>query len=116
MPPRRERQQTEGAEPPAEPAVAQPHEGDTVAQRLERRRAELLHEMQLKSIQEIKQELADSPRASSMAVTGKESPIASLISYRQSASTKLSHSAKRAVTPSIYKDIRGRALKVIKLR
>jgi hypothetical protein len=41
IPPRRERQHTEGIDGPAEPAVAQPQEEDTVAQRLERRRAEL---------------------------------------------------------------------------
>jgi hypothetical protein len=37
MPPRRERQPTEGVKGPAEPVMAQPQEEDTVAQRLERR-------------------------------------------------------------------------------
>jgi hypothetical protein len=50
MPPRRERQHTKGVEGSAEPAVAQPQEKDTIAQRLERRRAELLQKRQLESI------------------------------------------------------------------
>jgi hypothetical protein len=52
MPPCRERQHTEGVEGPAEPAVAQPQEEDTVAQRLECRRAELLKDGQLDHLQE----------------------------------------------------------------
>jgi hypothetical protein len=103
MPPRRERQHTEGVEGPAEPAVAQPQEEDTVAQWLERRRAELLQKRQLESIQEIEQELAGGPRASSVAVTGEESPVTSLVSYKRSASTELSHSTKRALALPIYK-------------
>jgi hypothetical protein len=85
MPPRRERQQTEGVEGPAEPPVARPQEEDTVAQRLERRRAELLQKRQLESIQELERELerelAGSPHASSVAVTGKESVVL-LVSYK----------------------------------
>jgi hypothetical protein len=61
--------------------VAQPQEEDTVAQRLERRRAELLQKRQLESIQEIEQELAGGPRALSVAVTGEDS-AASLVSHK----------------------------------
>jgi hypothetical protein len=52
MPPCRERQHTEGVKGPAEPTVAQPQEEDTVAQRLERRWAELLKDGQLDHLQE----------------------------------------------------------------
>jgi hypothetical protein len=111
MPPRRERQHTEGVEGPAEPAVAQPQEEDTVAQRLERRRAELLQKRQLESIQEIEQELAGGPRASSVAVTGEESPVASFVSHKRAASAELSHSTKRALAPPTYKGTSLRELR-----
>jgi hypothetical protein len=97
-----ERQHTEGVKGPTEPAVAQPQEKDTVAQRLERRRAELLQKRQLESIQEIEQELAGRPRALSIAVTGENSAV-SLISHKRVMSAKLSHSMKRALAPPIYK-------------
>jgi hypothetical protein len=111
MPPRRERQHTEGVDGPAEPAVAQPQEEDTVAQRLERRRAELLQKRQLESIQEIEQELAGGSRASSVAVTGEESPVASFISHKRAASAELSHSTKRALAPPTYKGTSLRELR-----
>jgi hypothetical protein len=111
MPPRRERQHTEGVEGPAEPTVAQPQEEVTVAQRLERRRAELLQKRQLESIQEIEQELAGGPRASSVAVTGEESSDVSLVSRKRAASTELSYSAKRALAPPIYKGLSLRELR-----
>jgi hypothetical protein len=81
MPHRRERQQTEGINGPAEPPVARPQKKDTVAQRLERCRAELLEKRQLESIQELKQELADGLCVSSIAVIDKES-VTLLISYK----------------------------------
>jgi hypothetical protein len=81
MPPRRERQQTEGIEGPAEPSVAQSQEEDTVTQRLERRRAELLQKRQLECIQELEQELTGGLQASSMAVIDEEF-ITLLISYQ----------------------------------
>lgn len=90
--------------------MAQPQEEDTIAQRLERRRAELLQKRQLESIQEIEQELAGGPRASSVAVTGEDS-IASLVSHKRAASTELSHSAKRALTPLIYRGLSLRELR-----
>jgi hypothetical protein len=86
MPPCRERQHTEGVKGPAEPAVAQSQEKDTVAQRLERCRAELLQKRQLKSIQQIEQELAGGPRALSVAVTGEESPVALFVSHKRAVS------------------------------
>jgi hypothetical protein len=102
MPLCRERQHTKGVKGPAEPVVAQPQEKDTVAQRLERRRAELLQKRQLKSIQEIEQELAGRPRALSVAVTGEDS-AALLVSHKRAASAELSHSTKHALAPSTYK-------------
>jgi hypothetical protein len=110
MPPGRERQHTEGVERLAEPAVAQPQEEDTVAQRLERRRAELLQKRQLESIQEIEQELADGPCALSVAVIDEES-VASFISHKRAASAELSYSTKRALAPSIYKGTSLRELR-----
>jgi hypothetical protein len=111
MPPRRERQKTEGLEPSAEPAVVQPQEEDTVAQRLERRRAELLQKRQLESIQEIEQELAGGPRASSVAVTGEESSVASFVSHKRAASADLPHSVKRALAPPVYEGVNLRQLR-----
>jgi hypothetical protein len=104
MPPHRERQQTEGVDPPTEPAVTQPQEKDTVAQRPGRRRGELLQKRQLESIQEMEQELAGGPRASSVTVTGEDS-TALLVSYKRAASTELSHSAKHALAPPIYRGL-----------
>lgn len=109
MPPRRERQHTEGADT-AGPAAAQPQEEESVAQRLERRRAELLERRQLESIKEIEQELTGGPRASSVAVTGEDSG-ASLVSHKRAASTELSHSAKRALAPPIYRGLSLRELR-----
>jgi hypothetical protein len=53
--------------------MAQPQEENTVTQRLECCRAELLEKRQLELLQEVKQESAGSLHASSMAITGKES-------------------------------------------
>jgi hypothetical protein len=67
-----------------------------VAQRLDRRRAELLQKRQLESIQEIEQELAGGPRASSVAVTDEDS-AALFVSHKRAASAEMSHSTKRAL-------------------
>lgn len=61
--------------------MAQPQEEETVAQRLERRRAELLQKRQLESIQEIKQELAGGSRVLSVIIIGEES-VMSLMNYK----------------------------------
>jgi hypothetical protein len=123
MPPRPQRTRNEGisdaqgaenALPPEEnypgSRGTQEQEEETTAQRLERRRAELLEKRRLKQIQEIEEELAGGSRASSMALTGIESTP---VSQKRPASTDLSYSAsvKRALAPSVFK---GKSLRELR--
>jgi hypothetical protein len=68
----------------------------------------------LESIQEIQRKLAEGARASSTALTGKEEALS--VSHKQPASINLSHSAKRALVPLIYKGMSLRELRDFLLR
>jgi hypothetical protein len=110
MPPRRDRQRSEAIEgPQAEPQEGQEGPEEPITQRLERYRVELTEKRALESIQEIQRELAGGARASSTALTGEEE--ASSVSHKRPASIDLSHSAKRALAPPIYKGTSLRELR-----